>query len=130
MTNSFNVSEYKFTAVSYGSGGLPATATKEYANGINGQLLDVQWLGNKFIGSLSLKLSGTDITVWQNNAPSGAAWQSVTPGRFRQLSTGSVAGAFLDTFYLNDILYLQMDIGSNTSANVSGTGYQVNVRYR
>ena len=130
MALQFNVNEHRFAAVIFPSGGIdPASSTKYYTGDIVGQLLDVQWKASA-IGSLTLKTSGTDITLWQNKAPSGASWQVVHPGILNQIATGSIAGGFIDSFYLCEPLYLQFDIGSNTSANVSGTSFQVNVRYR
>lgn len=129
MAQQFNINESRFNAVVFPSGGLPVTSTKVYTGDIVGQLLDVQWKAST-IGSLTLKASGTDIILWENKSPSGAGWQIVHPGILNQLATGSIAGGFIDNFYLCEPIYLQFDIGSNTSANVSGTSYQVNVRYR
>jgi len=129
MTQNFNISEQNFDRVTFGSGGLPATITTVYSEAVNGQLLDVQWSAN-VLGSLSLKLSGTNIEVWRRNAPSGTGYQMAKPRMLGQTITASGAGGVLEPFYVNDKIAFVFDVGSNTSANISGTTYTLNFRYR
>ena len=131
MGGNFRTAEYKFAKVTF-SGGVTPSGFGVFTTdqSVVGNLLDVRWISN-FIGSIALQASGTNIEMFRRNAPSGTAtWQLSEPRLLQQTSTGSIAGAFYEPYYICEPLNLRYDIGSNAAATISGQSITFAFRYQ
>ena len=131
MANEFIIKEDTGSVVTFSGGKTAAATITNYtnANVANGELLSVEWTAST-IGSLYVQMSGTAIEVFRRNAPSGAGWQLGIPRAFGQLTTGSVTASSTVPFYFTEPLTVNLAIGSNAVANISGLSYQVRLKYR
>lgn len=130
MYNNYPIMEYTWQSGTAGATNLALTGTQTFLSvmagkslPIAGQILTVDWLTNT-VGSLFITTSGTGFEIWRRNAPSGTSYQHSNPGEFNQITTGSIAGAFLTQFVTNEPLIL------NVAGAVNGQSGTVVIRYR
>jgi len=120
MVRDLRIKEFIFPTqnVSAASAGLSAVTSHT----INGEILEVRSSLNQ-LGSLTLAASGlSNREIWRLNASSGTNPIVSYPGHFNQVAAGSIAGASIVPFVVNDTLILSTgSLASGTAANLNVT---------